>query len=320
MKRAFWIPLLLVVILIAGCGGGPAQPVGGLELPGGEVFQIALPRIVIEVDTEGYPSVLGINPAMLGFLGIDTTAMRLPKETVDLMVQGGVQHLEVASVGDRIVLVANGQLLPHLGWNAQSLAKLMDVLDIFQVQNAGLIRTLAEPITRLGLDVVVRFPVAPGAAVIPLAEQSTVYKLALTPYTDPPSLITKFEVRFDEQGQPSILGIKASDLMGPGAGNIQILQQDTLDKLRQGNVQHVEIRTKPESAYIYVNGEALPQLIWDSALLANLVELLSKLAPDMALLPLIQALAPYADRADIGILLHFPLAPGVQAIPAQMHD
>ncbi len=320
MKRTFWVSLLLMVILVAGCGGGPAQPTSGLKLPSGEIFQIALPRIVIEVDAEGYPSLLGINPTMLGFLGFDTAAMRLPKETVDLMVEAGIQHLEVASVGDRIVLVANGKLLPHLGWNAGSLAKLMDVLDVFQVQNAKLIRTLAEPITRLGLDVVIRFPVAPGAAAIPLAEQSTVYKLKLTPYTDPPSLITKFEVRFDEQGQPSVLGLKASDLMGPEAGNIRLLQQDTLDKLRQGNIQHIELRTKPESAYIYVNGEALPQLIWDSTLLANLVELLSKLAPDMALLPLIQALAPYADRADIGILLHFPLAPGVQAIPAQMHD
>lgn len=320
MKRMSWVPLLLVVILVAGCGGGPAQPVSGLKLPSGEIFQIALPRIVIDIDAEGNPSLLGINPTMLGFLGIDTAAMRIPKDTVELMIQADVQHLEVASVGDRIVLVANGKLLPHLGWNAQSLKKLMDVLDVFQVQNAQLIRTLAEPITRLGLDVVVRFPVAPGAAAIPLAEQSTVYKLALTPHTDPPSLVTKFEVRFDEEGRPSILGVKAADLMGSQAGDIRILQQDTLDKLRQGNIQHIELRTKPESAYIYVNGEALPQLIWDSALLANLVELLGKLAPDMALLPLIQALAPYADRADIGILLHFPLAPGVQAIPAQMHD
>lgn len=320
MRKLSWLSLLLVVFLVAGCGGGPAQPTSGPKLPSGEVFQIALPRIEIAIDAEGYPNVLGINPTMLSFLGVDTSAMRVPKETVDAMVQAGIQHFEIASVGDRIVLVANGKLLPHLGWNGASLAKLMDVLDVFQVQNAQLIRTLAEPITRLGLDVVVRFPLAPGEAAIPLADRDTVYKLALTPYAEAPSLIIKFEVRFDEHGQPSILGVKASDLMGPQAGEIRILQQDTLDKLRAGDIQHVELRTKPESAYIYVNGEALPQLIWDSALLGNLVELLGKLAPDMALLPLIQALAPYVDRADIGILLHFPLAPGAQAIPAQMHD
>lgn len=320
MKRTPWIPLLLLAALLAGCTGTAVKTVETPRLPTGDIFQIALPRIIIDVDAEGTPRIGAINPAVLGFFGINPDTLRVPRETVALMTQANIQHLEVASVGDRIVLVANGKLLPHLGWNAGSLARLMAVLEVFQVQNARLIRTVAEPITRLGLDVVVRFPVAPGTATIPLADQSIIYKLSLTPYTDPPSLVTKFEVRFDQQGQPSILGLKASDLTGPQAAAIQILQADTLDKLRKGNIQHLELRTKPDGAYIYVNNEVLPMLLWDSTLLANLVELLGKLVPDMALMPLIQELAPYADRADIDILLHFPLAPDAEAIPAQMHD
>jgi hypothetical protein len=38
------------------------------------------------------------------------------------------------------------------------------------------------------------------------------------------------------------------------------------------------------------------------------------------MLPLIQAIVPYMDLADIDIMMHFPLASGAQAIPAQMHD
>jgi hypothetical protein len=61
-------------------------------------------------------------------------------------------------------------------------------------------------------------------------------------------------------------------------------------------------------------------VIWDTKLLANLVAVYSKISPDAPMLPLIQAIVPYMDLADIDIMMHFPLASGAQAIPAQMHD
>ena len=47
----------------------------------------------------------------------------------------------------------------------------------------------------------------------------------------------------------------------------------------------MEVRTKPDGAYVYVNNEPLPRLIWDTQLLANTVELYGKLSPDAQLLP-----------------------------------
>jgi hypothetical protein len=80
------------------------------------------------------------------------------------------------------------------------------------------------------------------------------------------------------------------------------------------------MRTKPDGMYLYVNGEPLPRVIWDTKLLANLVAVYSKISPDAPMLPLIQAIVPYRELADIDIMMHFPLASGAQAIPAQMHD
>ena len=109
MKRTLWVLFLLLVVVLAGCGGKEAaQAPSSSPLPGGEVFQIALPRLVVDLDAEGNPSLLGISPALLNAFGVDTSSFAVPKETVDQMTKAGIQHIEIASVGDRIMLFANG--------------------------------------------------------------------------------------------------------------------------------------------------------------------------------------------------------------------
>jgi hypothetical protein len=103
-------------------------------------------------------------------------------------------------------------------------------------------------------------------------------------------------------------------------GAIGGLSPDMIAKLQAGNIQNMELRMKTDGLHIYVNGEPLPLVLWDSALLKNVVDVYSQLSPDAALLPVIQAFLPYLDRADVGILLHFPVAAGQEPIPAKMHE
>ena len=324
MKRTAWVFLLVATLVLAGCGGGQAvQPATGATTAGGEVFQIALPRLIVDVDAEGNPSILGISPVLLKALGVDTSGFQLPKQTVDLVTKGGIQHIEVASVGDRLVFFVNAKPMPHLGWSEDSLNRMMDLvgkLELFNPQTAGMVGKLLPMVTRLGLDVVVRFPPQQGAAEIPMTEFGVAKNLKVSPTADPASAIIKLEIKFDENGLPGIMGLSAKDLQGMGMAGLPGLSPDMIQKLQKGNAQNLELRTKPDGAYIYANGEPLPKLIWDSQLLANLVEVYARLSPDSAWLPLIQALVPYMDRADVGILLHFPLAAGATPIPAKMHD
>ena len=69
-----------------------------------------------------------------------------------------------------------------------------------------LYKKLLPLVTRLGLNIVLRFPTEPGAAEIPLSGARTAKKTTIAPTTEAASLITKFEIKFDENGVPSIMG------------------------------------------------------------------------------------------------------------------
>jgi hypothetical protein len=317
MRHSLWVSVVILAVILAGCGGQAAQPTTGPTTSSGEILQVALPRLVVDVDADGNPSILGISPALLSAFGVDVGGFKLPKETVDTFAKAGVQHLEIASVGDRLMLFANGQPLPHLGWTPDSLNRLLSFLGTMKVQNVAAIQRILPIVTRLGLDVVLRFP--HEGADIPFVDTSTVRSFQPTVTTDPPSAVAKFEVRFDEQGRAGLMTLSPDDLAAMGMGNMLKLSPDTIANFQAGNIQSMEIRTKPDGAYVYVNNEPLPRLIWDTQLLKNSVDLYSKLEPDAQMLPLIQQIAPYLDRADLGILLRFPKAGDQADIPAELH-
>jgi hypothetical protein len=319
MKQRLLLLLVVIAVVLAACGGQGAEPTTGPKTSAGELLQIALPRLVVDVDAEGNPSILKISPALLSAFGVDVSGFKLPKSLVDQFVNAGVQHLEVASVGDRLMFFVDGKPLPHLGWTPDSLNRLLSTMQTLQVPNTETIQRILPLITRLGLDVVLRFPRGAETAEIPFVDTRTVRSSQPTVTTDPPSAILKFETRFNEQGQPGMMGLTAEDLTALGMGSPALLSPELLGNLQKGEIQHAEIRTKPDGAYVYVNNEPLPRLIWDSEMLANLVDLYGRLSPKSALLPLIQQIGPYLDRLDSDVLLRFPLPAGQTEIPAELH-
>ncbi len=285
MRQRLWVSLVVLAVLLAGCGGQAAQPTTGPTTSSGELFQIALPRLVVDVDAEGNPTILGISPALLKTFGVDVAGFKLPPDLVAQMTEAGVQHLEIASVGDRLMFFANGKPLPHLGWTQDSMNRMLALLNTMKVENADAIQRILPIITRLGLDVVLRFPRATGEAEIPFVDTGTVRSFQPTVTTDPPSAVVKFEARFDEEGRGGMMTLTPDDLQALGMGSMFKLAPETLANLKAGDIQHIEIRTKPDGAYLYVNNEPLPRLIWDTQLLANAVDLYGKLSPDSQLLP-----------------------------------
>ncbi len=314
MKRSFFVLLVLVVVLV-GCSG-PASPTPSSPLTDlGERFQIALPRITVDVASDGTPSILGISPSVLAFAGIDTEAFKLPADTVQRLSEENIQHIEVAVVDRGLRIWVNGEPLPFVQTDTASLQRMVDLLKALEVEQAGLLERLLPIMTRLGVDFALRFPVQPGAEVIPLSIVGDARQAPLTPTADPASVIAKFEVRYDEAGTPSIMGIDAGSVVN------QVLSPELIQQLQTANIQSLELRSTPAGMTIYVNSEPLPTLLWDSALLSNATTLLSSYLPaDSNITPLIEAFLPTMDRADVDILIHLPLAPGTTPLPVEMHD
>jgi sulfur carrier protein ThiS len=316
MKKQLWVVILVSAMLLASCG--PATvPTTSPTTASGEIFMIALPRIVVDYDTAGNPSqILGIDISKLPF---QLDALKLPPQTLEMLTSSNVQHIELAFVGHGVVVYVNGKPLPYITWDDASLERALDLAGAFGVQNVDLYKQMVPMLTRLGIDLVLRFPMQPGATGIAMTEPGEAAKLTITPTTEAPSVIVTFEITYDENGNPGILGITAADLSAIGLPLPVGLAPDTIASLQAANIQSLELQSSPSGLYVYVNNEVLPNLTWDPTLLTNLTELVVQLSPDSPYTELIQGIVPNLDKLDIDVLIHFPLAPGAEPIPTQMH-
>jgi hypothetical protein len=317
MKKHLWVVIMIAALLVASCG--PATiPTTPPETASGQVFMIALPRIVVDYGPDGNPSaIMGIDLSNLPF---QLDALKLSPALVDQFTRTNVQSIEMAFVGHGVVVYVNSKPMPFIYWDDASLDRLLTVAGAMGLQNANIYKQLVPMLTRFGADLVLRFPLQPGATEIPLTQPGEAAKLTVTPTTEPPSVIVQFEIVYNEAGNPGILGITAADLAALGLPMPVGLPPSTILSLQAANIQSVEIKTGAPGLYLYENNEVLPNLSWDSQLLKNLAELLVQLFPNSPYQQVIALVVPSLDRLDIDILVHFPVAPGAEPIPTQMHQ
>jgi len=320
MRKSLFALLLVVTLLLAACG--PAMTPATTTTEGGEVFTIALPRIVVDYNEAGTPSIGGLDLAQVAkFTGFDLRSMTLPKMYLDWMRNANVQHIELRQGGDGMFVFVNGKPMPYLGWDDASLQRASDVAGILKVQNSDAIRKFLPIVRRLGLDVVMRFPKQAGAAEIPLASPDILNQMAAAKAAVPPaSAVMQFEVKYDQNGTPAVLGITPYDLMAmginPGSTN---LSPTYLQWLQKNNIQNLELRGKGDGVYVYVNGQPLPNVVWNDALLTNLADVYGQMNdPNQPMVQLVKGLLPLVNKADVAVLIHFPVAAGQATIPAKM--
>jgi hypothetical protein len=308
MSRWTWTALLVVAVLLVGCGAAAtSQPAG--QATGSEPFMLALPRIVVNVDDAGNLSFLGLSAATFGM------DVKLPKSLVDTLVSGNVQHVEVRIIGSGLILFANGKPLPHIGWDDQALAQTADLAQVFTGQDVSTIKKLLPIVRRLGLDVALRLPKKPGAADIPMISMEEGGKVVAQPSGGPATAVVKMDVKIDDQGQPSILDLTAQDLAQLGMAMPAVLDGDTLKRIQAANIQHAYVRSQPGVLNLYANGKPLLHLIWDSRMLANAAELFGQLQPDSPYREVAKMILPGLEQADIDVLVYLPKAAGAQAVP-----
>lgn len=318
MRKSLWITLLLVSVLLAACGA--AQPLPVAPGPsGGLGFVMSLPRVEIDLDQNGQPSLLGIKLAEVGsLLNQNFSGLALDKPTLDHLVGAGIQHIEARQTGAGLEFMVNGKLMPHVGWTDDSLAEAGRVAAVFNVSGAPTLVKVLPIIRRLGVDVAIRFPKVTGAADIPLAPLAAPVPISATAPISPTAVV-RGEITYDDAGVPSLLGVSATELAALGINVPGALSPDLIQKFKAADIQSLELRTTPRGLSVYVNNQPLPDLQWNEQMLTNAADLYNQLNPNKPYADLIKMAPPFVRAADIGILIHLPKAADKPAIPAQLH-
>jgi hypothetical protein len=324
MHRHLLVVLVLIGLLATSCG--PAiVPAAAPETESGEVFVVALPRIAITFDEQGNPGVEGValeELARSAGIPLDLSQFRIDPFYPAWMKAAGIQHIELRQTGDGIALLVNGELMPSLSFEDGALARMGDIAPLLGANGQAvgqLIEKFAPLVQRLGLSVALKFPIQDGVKAVEYGADD-IRLAALEPVVEDPSALVKFEIRYDEQGVPSILGISARDLQALGVQADVALAPNVLRQLQANNVQNIQISTRPDGLHLYVNGSPLPTIAWDSEALGKALQMYERMNPGLpkATLDLIETLVPMLGKTDMSVMIHFPLGAGAEPIPAKM--
>jgi hypothetical protein len=321
-SRSRWVVsvilLLLVVVLLAGCWGREAEE---------EETTSLLPRITINIDDEGYPKLVGISLSTLGrLLRQDFSTLRVPPELLAQLQAADIQHVELVMTKGGLMIFVNGQPMPYLAGDKESLQNLGETIETLGLANANVIRwALDNVVARVGLPVAVKFPVTPGNAEIPLAD------LKALPVVDveqtrsaagAPPLILHADVAVDAAGRPTIAGFPLTQLQdGLNQAGIAAdlsgaaLSPELVATLTGANIQNLQVEIEPEGIYLCLDGNPLPAVAWDAERIENLIDLYGKLSPDDANLGALRFFLPYVQPADVELTLQLPKQPGASDAP-----
>jgi hypothetical protein len=294
---------VIAALLLSACGAATV-PTTDETTDSGQRFLISLPRLVVDVDESGQASVNGLSIEAVNAIipGAPLPDLAVNPFYVDWMTNTNIQHLEFVSTDTGVFVFANGQPLPYLAWDGNSLTNLGTVAGIANLPYGNLISRLVPIVQRTGLNIVLRFPAQPDATEIPLRDPSVAPE-AMQPVTEEaaPSLVTRIDVNYNSDGVPTIAGISSRDLAEAGVFLPIELTPQTLEQLRSNDVKELRFVSGPNGVFITVNGEALPQVSWNSALLTNSADLYAQMNPDSPYIALAKLLLPELSNLDVDL-------------------
>jgi hypothetical protein len=294
---------VIAALLLSACGAATV-PTTDETTDSGQRFLISLPRLVVDVDESGQASVNGLSIEAVNAIipGAPLPDLAVNPFYVDWMTNTNIQHLEFVSTDTGVFVFANGQPLPYLAWDGNSLTNLGTVAGIANLPYGNLISRLVPIVQRTGLNIVLRFPAQPDATEVPLRDPSVAPE-AMQPVTEEaaPSLVTRIDVNYNSDGVPTIAGISSRDLAEAGVFLPIELTPQTLEQLRSNDVKELRFVSGPNGVFITVNGEALPQVSWNSALLTNSADLYAQMNPDSPYIALAKLLLPELSNLDVDL-------------------
>lgn len=306
--------VLVMALVLAACG--TTDP--GASAPGTNSF-VAFPRVVIEVDEQGNPSVAGMNTQTLKNLTLgmlDLTPYRLDPAWVQYFMATDLQNIELAYRDDGIYTFVNGKALPFLVWSEDALDNTVGLLtDVggMDPQFAGALTTILPLVQSIGLDVAVQFPAMAGRDTMSLRDLTVPLRAgAAEGEAGGAQIALTIDVLYDEQGVPQVPGAAfiLQNLLGIDLSQLQ-LPPATIAALQASGVEQITVQTGHDGIAIQVNDKSLPAISWSEDQLQTVIELIGTFfLGDQAgsLMPLLETLLPALSDLNATLVLHFPTA------------
>lgn len=301
--------MLIGTLLLSACGAATAPTVGE-ETDSGQRFLVSLPRMVVDISDDGEASIGGLSIDAVNSLmpGLQLPDMAVNPFYVDWMRNTNVQHVELVSGDNGVFVFINGEPLPYVGWDGESLSNLAMVSGLANLPYGQLITKLVPIIQRTGLDFVIKFPMQEGAAEVPMRDASVPLTAPEAAAEEQPAtFITRIDVNYDENGVPTIAGISSRDLAQAAGMYLPVeLTPQSLAQLKAAGVSEMRLVTGDNGVFISVNGQPLPHIAWNDALLGNTAGLYEQMNPESPYIALAKLFLPELDNLDVDLRLLFP--------------
>lgn len=338
-RVTFWAVLSLVVAFVfSGC---TARIDGGSMVERGpDEFYIDLPPLVIDYSFDGTATIGELSHMVVGNveqppgmiyvpdpgvrLGLATIlyGLSLPPIWVQHFTASNLQHLRVANGDEGILLFANGQRIPSLVWEEESLAATGDAVAALGLGVPALNKVL--PLVRnFNLGVVLRFPVQEGVELIPLSgveesEEVTMARMLQQQVLETfgGSLPTiDIPILYHADGSWTLGELSDVDWTVLTSTPFYALRlpPELISGLTSSGIYTVTLTTDPDGIHISLNGIGLPYLSWGSGEVQNVLAL----SKQLGVFDSVSALVPGADMASVLSLVE-NLLPIIQATSANI--
>lgn len=314
------LPLVILLFFMVGC----APRAGGGEIAaaaGDSGFVVDLPAIVIDFDDTGAASIGGAPAADLGAaFGASLDGLALPADQIQMLTENNIQHIQINNAAGGLDIMVNGQAIPSIAWDSESLATTNEMLAMFGDEGMGPIGDLLPLISNLGAGVVLHFPLAQGAEPIPM-EVSGDDSAASTAAAAQDAFLSQagsaarinFPINYNDDGSFNVGDMSAEALslaLGLPLESLA-LTEDRLALYREMGMETFTVATDTEGIHMTLNGSDLPHISWGDGKLAYGLEiaaqagLLGDGGDTAALNELLQQLLPVIQTANVTIHITF---------------
>ena len=240
-------------------------------------------------DDQGNASIQGVPVSELEQAMGTSLGLSMDPNTIAMLKGLGADQIDIKLTPGGISLMLGDKPLPGIVYDSAALERAVNLANAFVDEQT------AESLSKV-------------TEILPNAEVETVISLTGEPAVE--TELTKIPVEINEDGTLSVFGLPA--------GADAVIDPETLAKLQEANIQHLDLNINEAGIEVVVNGKKLPLIGWTDESLQTLADIAgqtAEMSPD-----LIETLLNMVRSTGIQASITLPVAPGERRIdvPAEV--